>query len=74
MKKATEIISYFNESNDVKKVLKKFLNELEDLQEYRANLELELDNSGLLNSSSGKTFYKADGLLDKAIETYKKIL
>jgi len=74
MKKATEIISYFNESNDVKKVLKKFLNELEDLQEYRANLELELDNSGLLNSNSGKIFYKADGLLDKAIETYKKIL
>ena len=77
MSRANRLLNNFDEAYDedfletLKGDVENMLEELEDLERLRSNIEAGLDGLNLQNDKIGKMFYRADSLVDKAIKGYQ---
>lgn len=77
MSKAKEILSNISEAGSYKaleKSVSEYLKQLDELDEVRGEVELELDDAGLLEGKLGKLYYRADEHVDKAQQDLRNLL
>jgi len=79
MSKAKNIINKMNEQYDedfletLKGDFEDLLDQIDELDRLRLNIEVGIDGLNLTNGKIGKTFSKANDMFDKTVKEYKNL-